>query len=116
MSADTTMVIAVYNFGTAERPQMMYATEVVQAAEDLQDDSPEAVEMAKAIFLRPHQHWFTTLGRAKSLASILREETYIEYPTLLIIEITQTKVLPLTRHGKHDSWQNRDRYRPQPSW
>ena len=116
MSADTTMVIAAYNFGTTERPQMMYTAEVVQAAENLKDDSPEAVETAKEIFLRPHQVWFSTLGRAKTFASLLREEKYIQYPEILYIEITETKVFPLTSGGKRDRWDNRERFRPQPRY
>ena len=123
MSADTTMVIAAYNFGTTEMPRVMYTARVVENASEFQDVEYKAYRKAVDVFLSvpsiPNVHnqfWFSTLGRAKTLASLLREEVHIENTNLMYIEIVDQGVYPLTHKGKRTSWDNRDLYRPQPRY
>ena len=104
MSADTTIVIAAR---TAEPcGELEYTAAVVQAAEDLFDsrDVVFAFQKAKAVFLMRPRTWFSSLGRAKQFANLLRDEERErcggpEYKGKPIIEIGHDRLYRLSRKG-----------------
>lgn len=101
MSADTTIVIAATKRG-GER--LYYTAGVVQAVEDLLEDTPYAFHRAKEEFLDGGGPWFSSLPRAKRFASLLAEEGremgWLEYENRPIIEIGNDRIYLLSRRGK----------------
>jgi hypothetical protein len=101
MSVDTTMVLAKVSFYADAGSKPKYTAKVVGAAEALLE--PEyAYEKAEMDFLKcTTWPWFKTIGRAKTFASLLRQEAVIEYEHLLIIEIvpSEKKVYHLSKRG-----------------
>ena len=96
MSANTTMVIAKFDFGTIQNPRVQYAAAVVQNAEHLvptwDDAGVWASNRALSIFLAKPRQWFPTLALAKGFARTLRKETHVQYEQLLIVEIGRPRV------------------------
>ena len=118
MSADTTVVIAAYEYSHGER---RYTATVVQAAEDLLcENQVFALEKARYYFLEVSRPWFKGKGglsRAKQFATLLAEEErengILEYEHRPLIEITSERVYALSRKGKRmPDWDWRRATRP----
>jgi hypothetical protein len=97
--SDTTVVIAGFRFGA----DLQYTAAVVQAAENLEDGSEDAIRKARRIFFETRREWFSSLGRAKQFANLLaadlRENSSLEHEDIPIYEIEEDRVHRLSRKG-----------------
>lgn len=102
MGANNMVVIAARNSGTADKPNYVYTAKVVQSPEDFLHPA-DGIAKAKQEFYENSagRTWFTSLGRAKSFAALLRAELLIlDYPALLVIEIGTNRIRFLSQHGR----------------